>query len=225
MRGAGDRRPAGEWRCGTMPVKRTTHSLAPEVQKEVAELQNTCLTLQTRNEELQKVHDKLWKVTEEKNQKEKENQVMRYELKQLGLQLQQLLSFFTETADAVLEQEDSAVFIPSLLRNTKEQLNDNPEENEVIPQFTWIQRVVFDCTNRGERQRSACSQPTERPVEVVEIVIICRIDPFATAVGSHCGRAEIDTSSIASLLPHFPAWEGGFLLPQGPIVPHAWRFK
>ncbi|KAK2814814.1 hypothetical protein Q7C36_023080 [Tachysurus vachellii] len=110
-----------------------------QVQKEVAELQNTCLTLRTRNEELQKVHDKLWKVTEEKNQKEKENQVMRYELKQLGLQLQQLLSFFTKTADAVLEQEDSAVFIPSLLRNTEEQLNDNPEEKEDIPQFTWIE--------------------------------------------------------------------------------------
>ncbi|XP_047664318.1 plectin-like [Tachysurus fulvidraco] len=113
-----------------------------QVQKEVAELQNTCLTLRTRNEELQKVHDKLWKVTEEKNQKEKENQVMRYELKQLGLQLQQLLSIFTETADAVLEREDGAVFIPSLLRNTEEQLNDNPEAKEDIPQFTWIQGTV-----------------------------------------------------------------------------------
>lgn len=83
--------------------------------------------------------------------------------------------------------------------------------------LTLFRRAVFDCTNAGKRQRSACSHPTERPVEVVEIVIICRIDPFATAVGSHCGGAEIDTSSIASLLPHFPAWERRFLPPQGPL--------
>ncbi|KAK3541578.1 hypothetical protein QTP86_032710, partial [Hemibagrus guttatus] len=117
-----------------------------QVEKEVAlvraELQNTTLTLQTRNEELQKVHEEMQKVTEEKNQKEKENRVMRYKLQQLGHQLQQLLSFFTETADAVLEQEDSAVFLPSFLRKTEQQLNDNPEEKEDIPQLTRLQSTV-----------------------------------------------------------------------------------
>ncbi|XP_058232560.1 plectin-like isoform X2 [Hemibagrus wyckioides] len=116
------------------------------VEKEVAlvraELQNTSLTLQTRNEELQKVHEEMRKVTEEMNQKEKENRVMRYELQQLGHQLQQLLSFFTESADAVLEQEDSALFLPSFLRKTKQQLNDNPEEKEDIPQHTRLQWTV-----------------------------------------------------------------------------------
>ncbi|XP_053084004.1 putative leucine-rich repeat-containing protein DDB_G0290503 isoform X2 [Pangasianodon hypophthalmus] len=114
-----------------------------QVEKEVAlvkaELQNTLLTLQTRSEELQELHEEMRKVTEEKNQTEKENQVMRNELKHLDHQLQQLLSFFTDTADTVLEQEDSAVFSPSFLKKTEQQLSDHPEEKEDICQLTRLQ--------------------------------------------------------------------------------------
>lgn len=75
----------------------STLQLENEVTLVKAELQNALQALRTRSEELQELREKMRNVTEEKNQREKENLVMRNELKKLGQQLQELLSFFKGT--------------------------------------------------------------------------------------------------------------------------------
>lgn len=81
----------------TMLLLCCTLQLEEEVALVKAELQNTLLILHARNKELQELREKMQDVTEQKNQKEKENQVIGNDLKQLGQQLHELLSFLTET--------------------------------------------------------------------------------------------------------------------------------
>ncbi|XP_046690136.1 plectin-like isoform X1 [Silurus meridionalis] len=120
----------------TEKLRVRTTSQQKKVEKELAlvksELQNTLLILKTRTKELQELHEEMQKASEVKNVKE-ENEVMRNKLEQMGNQLQELLAFFTDTADAVLRQEDE---------KTEQQLSNDPEEEEDICQIARLQWTV-----------------------------------------------------------------------------------